>query len=243
MLTAFAQTNVGKTRSVNQDTIFASTEVLGPLSNLFIVADGMGGHKGGDIASREAIEHFNTYVRDCTDVSDDGILDLMTSAIRAANAGVFSRAADDDELSGMGTTMTACTVFGGKYYIVHIGDSRAYRITDEAIVQLTNDHSYVNEMVRAGQLTQNEAREHPKRNVLTRVLGINEEMSADGYVFEAEPGSVILLCSDGLFNMVQEDEIKHIVNTSDDPAVTLVETANDRGGTDNISVIVINING
>ena len=241
MLKASAQTDVGKTRSVNQDRVYVSVEAVGPLANLFIVADGMGGHKGGEIASQVAIEHFCAYVRDCDYTPDDEILDLMTSAIRVANIGVLSRATGDDELSGMGTTFTACTVFGGKYYIVHIGDSRAYKITAEVIVQLTHDHSFVNEMVRAGQLTQDEARDHPKRNVLTRVLGINEEMSADGYVFEAEPGSVILLCSDGLFNMIQEEEIKHIVNTSDEPALPLVETANEKGGTDNISVIVINV--
>ena len=252
MLMVSAQTNVGKMRSVNQDTIYVSTDPLGPLPNLFVVADGMGGHNGGEIASKEAIAHFSGYIAGLGEKTEEGVLDLLTSAASAANKEVLEQAIRNPELAGMGTTLTACTIDQKndqnngqnngqkKCNIIHIGDSRAYAITSDKITQLTYDHSYVNEMVKAGQITQDEARGHPKRNVLTRVLGINPEMSADGYVFDIEPGSVILLCSDGLYNMVPEDEIKYIINnTEKEPALALIAAANERGGTDNISAVVI----
>lgn len=241
LLDAFAKTDIGKARSVNQDMVFCSVSPMGSLPNVFIVADGMGGHNGGEIASKTAIVHFCEYLQENNQTPKDEALDLLTSAARFASSTVLSFAKVTPELSGMGTTLTACTVIDSKCNIIHIGDSRAYAITKESITQLTNDHSYVNEMVKAGQITQTEAKEHPKRNILTKVLGINEEMCADGYVFDIQPDSVILLCSDGLYNMVSEDEIKNLVNTNtpQEAVDALVETANNNGGADNISVIVI----
>ena len=241
MLKAFARTNVGKTRSVNQDTIFVSTEPVGPLPNLFIVADGMGGHNGGDIASKAAVAHFCDHIKSSGQKLASGILDILTSAALVANSKVLSQAETNPELSGMGTTLTACTVHDGKCNIIHIGDSRVYAVTPEEITQLTQDHSYVNEMVKAGQLTRHEAREHPKRNVLTRVLGVNPDMSADGHIVDVATGSVILLCSDGLYNMVPEEEIKTLINTSHEPAEALVAAANDGGGLDNISAVIVKV--
>ena len=247
MLNVSVQTNIGKTRAVNQDTVFVSCESIGSLPNLFIVADGMGGHNGGEIASKAAISHFCEYVRN-EQAEEEGLLDLLMSAARAANIGVLSQAKDNSSLAGMGTTLTACTIINAsKCIIVHIGDSRAYTATNNTLTQITHDHSFVNEMVKAGQITQNEAREHPKRNILTKVLGISQEMSADGYVVDCKPGSVILLCSDGLYNMVPDDEILAIINSTENskenppqgPAEALVAAANARGGTDNISVVVI----
>lgn len=241
MLKASAETNVGKARSVNQDTIFVSIEPVGPLPNLFIVADGMGGHNGGDIASQTAIAHFCDYIQSSGQKLASGILDIMTSAALVANAKVLCQAKSTPELSGMGTTLTACTIHDGKCNIIHIGDSRAYIITSEDITQLTQDHSYVNEMVKAGQITEDEAREHPKRNVLTRVLGVNPDMSADGHIVDVAPGSVILLCSDGLYNMVPEDEIKSLINESKEPAEALIAAANEGGGLDNISAVIVRV--
>ena len=241
MLEVSVQTNVGKTRSVNQDAVFASAVPIGPLPNLFIVADGMGGHNGGDVASKTAVAHFCAYIRAAGDTGES-FLDLLTSAANTANMAVFSQAEMNPDLAGMGTTLTACTIADGKCNIVHLGDSRAYAVVPGQIKQLTTDHSYVNEMVKAGQITQNEARDHPKRNVLTRVLGINAKMSADGYVTDAEPGSVILLCSDGLYNMVTENEITDLINSApEDPAEALVAAANNNGGADNISVVVVKL--
>ena len=241
MLKVSAQTDIGKVRSINQDTVFVSAEAVGSLPNLFIVADGMGGHNGGEIASKGAITYFCDYIESKGQGLTSGVLDLLTSAANAANFGVFSEAEVNPELYEMGTTLTACTIEGGKCHIIHIGDSRAYAVTSGEITQLTSDHSYVNEMVKAGQITPSEARNHPKRNVLTQVLGPNPEMSADGYIVDVVPDSVILLCSDGLYNMVPEDEIKTLINTSQEPAIALVNAANNQGGMDNISVVVVKI--
>ncbi|MCL2420408.1 MAG: Stp1/IreP family PP2C-type Ser/Thr phosphatase [Defluviitaleaceae bacterium] len=241
MLNVSAKTDIGKKRAINQDTVFALAEPVGPLPNLFIVADGMGGHNGGEIASQVAIAHFCKHIESHGSILKSGVLDLLTSAANAANAEVFSQSKIHSDLTGMGTTLTACTIDNGKCSIIHVGDSRAYAVTGDGITQLTSDHSYVNEMVKAGQMSPAEAREHPKRNVLTQVLGPNAEMSADGYIVDVEPGSVILLCSDGLYNMVSEEEIKHLINTSQKPAIALVDAANAQGGTDNITVVVVKI--
>ncbi|MCL1998731.1 MAG: Stp1/IreP family PP2C-type Ser/Thr phosphatase [Turicibacter sp.] len=243
MLKMSVQTNVGKSRIINQDTVFASLEPEGLLPNLFIVADGMGGHNGGEVASRLAVDYFCDFVKGVqNDEYTNDPLDLLTSATAAANLGVLSYAKDRPELYGMGTTLTACSLTEepNRCNITHIGDSRVYAITEHSITQLTNDHSYVNEMVKAGHMTKSEAKVHPKRNVLTKVLGISPDMLADGHVFDIEPKSYVLICSDGLYNMVSENEIKKIVTANNGEAAKyLVDAANDNGGRDNISVVVI----
>ena len=238
MLNASGQTDTGKKRTANQDAIFLSSKPIGPLPNLFIIADGMGGHKGGEIASKAAIDSFVDFVLESEDAGAENFLDLLTSAAKYANDVVLKQAEENPELSGMGTTLTACTIANNKCILSHVGDSRAYLISQDSITQLTNDHSYVSEMMKAGQMSQSEARDHPKRNVLTRVLG-TLEMNADGHIYELTPAAAVLLCSDGLFNMVAEDEIAKIVNTSDNPTESLVTAANNNGGADNISVILI----
>lgn len=242
MLQVSVRTDVGRTRSVNQDKVFASTEPFGPLPNLFIVADGMGGHNGGEIASESAVTHFCDYIKASEQISAEGTLDLLLSAAHKANNQVLSQSKAVPELSGMGTTLTACTISDNKCTIIHIGDSRAYTIDEHKITQITNDHSFVNEMIKAGQITKNEAKDHPKRNVLTRALGIASDLNADGYIHEIEQGSTILLCSDGLYNMVQECDIKNIINFNPDPITELIITANNHGGFDNISAIIIKPN-
>ena len=245
MIKASGLTDTGKTRNLNQDAIFISAEPIGPLPNLFIVADGMGGHKGGEIASKFAIAYFTDYVRTAEDISSEDTLDLLTVAAKYANEEVLRQAELDPELSGMGTTFTACTIVLAEEYskcnIIHIGDSRAYAITQGSVTQLTNDHSFVSEMMKAGQLSHSEAREHPKRNVLTRVLGPSLDMTADGYVYDIKQDRVILLCSDGLYNMLSEDEIRDLANNSDKPAEALIDAANEKGGLDNISVVLVKI--
>ncbi|MCL2016037.1 MAG: Stp1/IreP family PP2C-type Ser/Thr phosphatase [Defluviitaleaceae bacterium] len=242
MLEVFAKTDVGRMRSINQDSIFVSTQSVGALSNLFIVADGMGGHNAGEVASGEAIKYFCGHIMsgdDTITLPCDEVLDMLTSAAYTANIGVRTQAQNNPQLAGMGTTLTACTICNSRCNIVHIGDSRAYQITEDNIYQLTTDHSYVNEMLRAGQITPAQAINHPKRNVLTKVLGVSPDMMVDGYVFEIIPRSTILLCSDGLYNMVSEEEIKFLINTQQDPAIALINAANRNGGADNIAVIVI----
>jgi len=232
-------TDIGKTRSVNQDSLFFTADPIGTLPNLFIVADGMGGHNGGEIASQKAVDAFCSYVRKTRKPASNP-LDTMITAAQKANKKVYDASLVDPSLFGMGTTLTACIIFEGKCAIVHIGDSRAYLITPNHVSQLTIDHSYVNEMVKAGQLTPAEAREHPKRNVLTRVLGVDLTMVVDGYVRELEEDSYILLCSDGLTNMLTDSEIRDIVlGEHGDKAQALIDAANENGGMDNISVILI----
>ncbi|MCL1988508.1 MAG: Stp1/IreP family PP2C-type Ser/Thr phosphatase [Firmicutes bacterium] len=229
-------------RSINQDSIFASSHSIGSLANLFIVADGMGGHKAGEVASSEAITYFCGHIQSGDSsyrLPCDEVLDMLTSAAYTANIGVRSKANSSPLYKGMGTTLTACTICEDKCNIVHIGDSRAYQITKDNIFQLTTDHSYVNEMIRMGQITPEQAVNHPRRNVLTKVLGVSPDMLVDGYVFEVLPDSSILLCSDGLYTMLSNDEIKHLINTRPDPATSLITAANARGGADNIAVIVV----
>ena len=235
-----------------------SAEPVGPLPNLFIVADGMGGHNGGAIASRQAVDVFCSYVRayaeggSAAGESPTGVssaigsqLDLMMDAVTAANRRVHEASLSDPALKGMGTTLTACTVHDGKCEIVHIGDSRAYMVTPGQIKQLTTDHSFVNEMVKAGKLTPKEALAHPQKNILTRALGIDSDMSADGYICNLDERCVLLLCSDGLTNMVSDavlraEALKHTAVAGRVDA--LVKKANRNGGMDNISLIIIDTN-
>lgn len=238
---AAGHTDIGKVRTANQDAIFVSAEPVGPLPNLFVVADGMGGHNGGDVASRRAVATFCAYIQKSA-AAPDGWLDLLVAAAGEANRIVFRDSIADPALSGMGTTLTACVIGGGKCEVVHIGDSRAYMITADRITQLTNDHSYVNEMVKAGQLTPSQAREHPKRNILTRVLGTGPDMDADGYVRALTPNATILLCSDGLTNMLTDEAIGDAAAADMDITARvrlLIDEANRHGGLDNISVVLI----
>ena len=240
-MTAAGCTDVGKVRNQNQDAIFISAEPIGPLPNLFILADGMGGHKAGDVASASAVACFCENIR-ARAPEGEGFLDMLMDAATAANRLVFEKSLADESFTGMGTTLTACVISGGKCEIVHIGDSRAYKIVNGSIIQVTNDHSYVNEMIKAKQITPQEARKHPKRNVLTRVLGVGFEMEADGYVCETEPGGFILLCSDGLTDMLTDDVILETVSgnaPAEEKARALIARANGQGGLDNISVVLI----
>lgn len=240
-----SRSDIGKVRSQNQDAVFVSTEPVGPLPNLLIVADGMGGHNAGDVASSHAVLHFTEYLRRQT-AADDSFLDLLVAAAAHANREVFSYSLSNTSLSGMGTTLTACVLTGYpvKCEIVHVGDSRAYLVSPDGITQLTRDHSYVCEMVKAGQLTPAEAREHPKRNVLTRVLGVDADFHADGYVYDIAEGCSVLLCSDGLTNMLTDDRIHALAYAHQTPRErvdALIAEANALGGNDNISIVLADI--
>jgi protein phosphatase len=239
-------TDIGRVRSQNQDAIYVSLEKTGPLPNLFIVADGMGGHNAGDVASKFAVESFCKLISESpAAASEESFLDLLITALHAANLAVYGKARSDAALGGMGTTFTACVVGNGKAEFAHVGDSRAYLITGGKISQVTTDHTYVNEMVKAGQLTLSQAREHPKRNILTRVLGVDSEMQADGYVSDVSGGGLILLCSDGLTNMLKEDELLRICGGDgavEEKLRAMIDKANENGGGDNISAVLIDLN-
>jgi len=239
---AVGATDTGRVRSQNQDVIFFSATPVGPLPNLFIVADGMGGHSGGEIASHEATTHFAEIIKTAQPTED--YLDLLVSAAHAANKTVYQQSQNDDALKGMGTTFTACTIRENKIEIIHVGDTRIYALAPGRITQLTNDHTYVGEMLKSGELNEAQAREHPQGHVLMRALGFDEHLEADGYAHDLADTAHILLCSDGLSNMLTNDEIYNIATQPGDISIRLqklLDDANEQGGKDNISVILIDI--
>ena len=240
---AASRTDVGNIRENNEDVLYASVDPVGNLPNLFLVADGMGGHKAGEVASRSAMEFFLKYINE-TPCNDGELLDYMTGAVKYANNAVFELSLSDMAYFGMGTTLSACVVADGKVYIAHIGDSRIYLVNSGKLQQLTNDHTFVGEMVRAGQFSKEEAERHPSKNALTRALGVERDVSSDAPVAAVTSGDVLLLCSDGLNNMVSESEIVKILMSNKDveqKSDELVELAKNNGGADNITVVVIEV--
>ena len=234
----FAVTDVGRARSNNQDYIYSNELSVGHLDNLFIVADGMGGHSGGEVASMTATETIVSYVNE-SDI--DKPVKLLQHAIEAANAKLVEMASEDSELEGMGTTVVAATIKDDQMYLANVGDSRLY-IIHEDIEQITKDHSLVDELVRSGSISKEEARFHPKKNVITRAVGAREGILIDLFQVSLEPGDLILMCTDGLTNMLEDEDIFLMVRQQRDvvgQVTALVEAANANGGYDNISVIII----
>lgn len=220
--------------------IFVSTQPIGKLPNLFIVADGMGGHKAGDVASREAIERFVKYA--CTTHMSDPA-NILDAGIISVNKDIFDMANSNRDYSGMGTTFVAASLVENHVYIANVGDSRLYLIGRD-IRQITRDHSLVEDMVRMGVLEREEARTHYKKNVITKAIGVADDKTSTPDIFEieVENGDKLLLCSDGLTNMVEDYDIKKIVKDNDsieDAVRELIRQANENGGKDNISAILI----
>lgn len=236
---AYSITDVGAKRSSNQDFVYASETPVGALPNLFIVADGMGGHNAGDLASRCTVE---TMLESINGSSRTSPVQILEEAIREANRKVLETSEKDREFSGMGTTVVAATVQDGYLYAANVGDSRLYLIDREGIDQVTVDHSLVEEMVRMGQIRREEAKNHPEKNIITRAVGVRSRVRIDFFDMKLEEGDRLLLCSDGLSNMVDDEEILNIVKR-DEPlgmlASELVKCANLNGGRDNISVILV----
>jgi PPM family protein phosphatase len=222
-------TDVGRVREGNEDGLLVD-ETMG----LVAVADGMGGHQAGEVASATALEALRAAVRSGRPIRD---------AIVEANEAVYDKAEDNSELRGMGTTITAGTLAsGGTLLIAHVGDSRAYLLRDSDLSQITDDHSLVEEMVRDGQLTPEQAAVHPQRSIITRALGIDAEVEVALYPVELRPGDRLMLCSDGLTTMVSADDIAAILRRESDPqraARQLIDAANEAGGEDNVTAVVV----
>lgn len=232
----YSITDIGKKRSSNQDFVYASDQPVGNLANLLIVADGMGGHNAGDLASRYTVEAMVDYIERAEEKRP---IPLLSMAIHHANDLVIEKAKSDKALEGMGTTVVAATLQNDYLYIANVGDSRLYLI-DQEIEQITRDHSLVEEMIRTGELQRKDARSHPKRNVITRAVGVHSPVKIDFFDVKLEKGDKILLCSDGLTNMVEDEEILYIVKKCSSPKETaqrLINEANKNGGKDNISVV------
>lgn len=233
----FSMIDVGRKREVNQDYIFVSNEPLGNLPNLLIVADGMGGHRAGDLASRYAVE---TLKEDLANSTEDGPEAMIRKAIQSANQKLIEAARQDVRLEGMGTTLVVATVIEHTLYFANVGDSRLYLLHD-TIKQLSKDHSFVQEMVRLGGIDAEEAKHHPDKNIITRAVGAREKVEVDFFEYRLKKGDIILMCTDGLSNMVEDEEMLAIVKSSRDiveAVERLVERANDNGGNDNIGVIL-----
>ncbi len=238
---AYAKTDIGKAREMNQDFYYVSEEING--MRLCILADGMGGYKGGEIASSLATTSAKHYIEKnfkSIDPTTDNIQNLIKEAMDYANKIVYKKSRENEELDQMGTTLEICIMYGHKVYIGHIGDSRIYRIRRNIIRRITTDHSYVETLVKDGTITREEAFYHPRKNMLMKALGCTENIEPDITSKGFLSGDIILMCSDGLTNMLKEEEIYNIINENVEEACDkLIERANELGGYDNISVVLV----
>lgn len=233
-----SMTEIGMCRKMNQDYFYASEMPVGNLPNLFLVADGMGGHNAGEYASMHSID---TIVKTAEMSLYTGPEEILENAIRKANQNLIAKAVEDTSMWGMGTTVVAAVISGSRLYTANVGDSRLYLVRDR-MIQITRDHSFVEEMVRRGEIDREAARNHPDKNIITRAVGAVEEIEIDFFQTELEPKDQILLCSDGLTNMIEDEEINRIIKEQENlsgAAEELIRTANQNGGRDNITVIII----
>lgn len=238
MIKAYALSDVGACRSVNQDYVFCTTKPVGKLPNLFIVADGMGGHKAGDMASKFSVE---TFIKQIEQSESDNPVSIISDAIKYTNTELINLAATSEDYRGMGTTFVVATIIDKSMYVANVGDSRLY-ILDEDFSQVTRDHSYVEEMVNNGTIDREEARNHEQKNLITRAMGGSPTIIADFFEVEIQGNETIFMCSDGLSNMVDDNQISSVLSGSEDliyKAEKLIETANRNGGKDNISLVII----
>ena len=234
----YAMTDVGRRREVNQDYVYVTDRPIGPFPNLLTVADGMGGHKAGDFASSYTV---NVLKDELKKTPMDKPEEILRSVVSIANHKLIEAASRDIKLEGMGTTLVAATVVGNTLYFANVGDSRLYLINDK-IRQLSKDHSLVEEMVRLGGIKAEEARNHPDKNIITRAIGARDTIEIDFFHEELKSGDLILMCSDGLTNMLEDEEIGRILKTPgtiEERAERLIDAANQNGGRDNIAVILI----
>lgn len=240
-MVGFASSDIGKAREINQD--YYSIPKPEDSLQLFILADGMGGYNGGEIASSLATASAKSYIEnnfDKIEHNKEAILELIKNAIEYANMVVFEKSKQEPNLEGMGTTLDICFIYNNKVYVGHVGDSRIYRIRGEIIRKLTKDHSYVQQLVEDGKITREEAEHHPKKNMLLKALGCTSMVEPDLRARNIETGDILLMCSDGLTNMVEEKEIYRVVRENPETAAqVLVELANAAGGYDNITVVII----
>ncbi len=236
---SFSITDVGEKRQINQDYIFCDENSVGGLPNLFIVADGMGGHNAGDYASRFCVEVFTEQIRKNQIKTPIG---MISEALQFTNDLLLEEARINHSLKGMGTTFVAATIIDSVMYVANIGDSRLYVIGD-GMKQVTEDHSLVEEMVKTGELDRKDMRFHPNKNIITRALGANANVVPDYFEINLKTDDTVLICSDGLTNMLDDQEIMKIVKQYPEDlekaAKTLVERANENGGKDNISIVLV----
>ncbi|HRP07043.1 MAG TPA: Stp1/IreP family PP2C-type Ser/Thr phosphatase [Gemmatimonadales bacterium] len=234
-----ARTDVGVVRSGNEDTYLMADD-----RGLFVVADGMGGHAAGEVASEMAARLVAESYRPVRGMSDDELMAQMVAAIRTANTAIFERTLQEHHKRGMGTTATVLALLPRRYLIGQVGDSRAYMLRGNRLTQVTKDHSYVQEQIDAGRLTPEEARVHPYANVITRCVGSSGDVVPDLFIGTLEAGDLLLLASDGLTGMMEDDDLQALLEKGgslEDQVDRLIAEANRRGGLDNITVVLVQI--
>ena len=241
MIKAYAKSDVGKIREMNQDYYYISNSL--DEIQLYMLADGMGGYNGGEIASKLAIQSAKNYIENnfkTIEKDKDSIIQLLASSMEYANMVVYEKSKENRELEGMGTTLEIVLIYNNKAYIGHIEDSRIYRILKSFIRKLTQDHSYVQKLVKDGQITQEQAEHHPKKNMLMKALGCNAFVEPDVMVKGFLKDDIIVMSSDGLTNLVNQEEIyNHAKENIELATKELVDMANERGGYDNITLVII----
>lgn len=240
-LSVAAGTDVGRIRAGNEDSLYADADQE---RGLFIVADGMGGHAAGEVASEMAVQIVARDLADVRDLTQDDAGTRMAEALKAANRAIYERTIEEADKQGMGTTASCMLVGQGRYIIGHIGDSRVYLLRQGTFRQLTKDHSYVQEQVDAGFLTPEQARYHPYSNVITRCVGANAAVEADILTGDLQNGDLFLIASDGLTGMVEDPQLKKILESRPTPGTmvdAMITEANRRGGLDNITAIVVQV--
>lgn len=238
-ITCAGRTDVGIIRSGNEDSY-----LMVPDRGIFVVADGMGGHAAGEVASEMAVRFVARELGSLKGLSDDQVADRMRLAIRAANGAIFQRTLTEHDKRGMGTTVTSLVLYETRFLIGQVGDSRAYLFREGKLIQLTKDHSYVQEQVDAGYLTPEQARSHPYSNVITRCVGANSDVVPDIYLGTAKPNDMFLLASDGLTGMLEDQRLGEMLSSSrmpQDQVDELITEANRHGGLDNITAIVVRV--
>ncbi len=232
-------TDIGMRRKKNQDYVYINNEKIGSLDNLYIVADGVGGCNAGEVASESAIDFFEQFIYE---TEDDEVLDLLVSALSYANEEVFKLSKTNKQYEDMGTTLLATTIKNGKIFIAHVGDCRLYGIRNNKIVQMTSDHTYGMDLFKAGVISKEEAEKSINANALTRAIGAEKTIKADALFCDVFEDDIFIMCSDGLSDMLTNDEILEIATkdiSTEDKVESLIKRANDNGGKDNIAVIVI----
>ncbi len=238
----FGKSHVGKLRKNNEDNFVIVTEKTGELSNVFGVADGMGGHNAGEVASMECIDSYLNYI--VNNVEEEDTLTLIHKAINYANEKVFDKSLENSELFGMGTTFSVITVFENIVYCGHVGDSRIYTYKNNELFMESVDHTLVNEYLTQGIITEEEAQVSKVKNVITRAIGIRESLDVDTFTFNVNEGEYILLCSDGLNTHLSDKDISEVFEkglTIEEMTDMLIEKTLACGGTDNITVVIIEL--
>ena len=241
MIKAYAKSDKGNVREINEDYFYISNSL--DQVQLYILADGMGGYNGGEIASKLAVETAKNYIENNfkdIEKDKDSIIQLLGSSMEYANMVVYEKSKENAELQGMGTTLEICLIYNNKAYIGHVGDSRLYRVRKHFIRKLTQDHSYVQKLVKEGTITKEQAEHHPQKNMLMKALGCNAFVEPDVMVKGFLKDDILIMCSDGLSNMVDQQTIYEMASKNIEQATKdLVQLAKDRGGYDNITVVII----